>query len=382
MQISKNLLICSLWILPGCLMVGPQYRKPCRPISTSYAHAQHSSPCADLAQWWTFFNDPCLNSLISKAIARNYDLKVALDKIDEMRAQYEISKSKLWPEIDAFAVALRTQLSQQNCMPLQSNQTTSSSLFNLSSYLEGGIFTYWEIDLWGRTRHARDAAYAQLEAQVESMRDVYIMLLSNVATAYISIRALEKKIALQEERVKIDTALLGLTKDRLNAGLASDIPNQQEIQELQDTISTLITLKTTLEQTKNGLAVLLSENPQEFKLCTGAAEVPLSHKKIEVGLPSELLQRRPDIRQTERLLAAATENIGVAVADYFPRFSLLGAVGEATSRASHMTIPGSLSWSILPFVNWPLITYGRLKFTVDAKKAAERHAFHLCPNNH
>jgi NodT family efflux transporter outer membrane factor (OMF) lipoprotein len=206
------------------------------------------------------------------------------------------------------------------------------------------------------------------------MRDVYIMLLGDVAKTYIDIRTLQKKIDLTQQQVDIDTKLLSLTKDRLQSGVASEIPDTEQQAALDDSKSQLVLLHTSFKQAVNRLAVLLGENPEQFVLQPGKHRVPESNKTLGIGLPSELLRRRPDIRKAESLLVAATEYVGQAIADWFPSFSLLGSVGTQVNKIPNLFTSGSISWSIGPSMRLPILTFGRIKFNVQAKKSAQQQA--------
>jgi len=336
-------------------------------IPENYAQDAHTNPVANLAGWWEFFKDPCLNELIKKAVEANYDLRIAIEKINELRADYNIKESELWPQIFLLGQAQRTKYSAN--YPLYSN-LNPKTVNELEVFFQG----IWELDFWGRLRRQKQAAYAELQAQVESMRDVYIILLGDVARTYIDIRSLEKKIFLREEQVAIYTQLAQLAYELLEAGLDSNIAYQEQLENLDESKNVLIMLKTSLTQAKNALAVLLGENPESFNLDQASLNIPSSQELLAIGLPSDLLRRRPDIRKAEQLVAVATENVGVAISDYFPRFFLLGNVGPQTNKGSKFFKSNSIGWSIGPAFYWPIISFGRIKYNVQAKKSMEQQA--------
>ncbi len=360
------LTISVLLFFSGC-KVGHRYHRPNIPLPDKFAQQCQASDKADLAKWWTFFQDPYLNTLIEKALANNYDMRIAIEKIKEMRALYRIQNAKLFPEVDATASASGNTLSQK---------------LSLDSYLPDPHFDYfqlgfdavWELDFWGKQTMARDAAYNEYQAGIESMHDVYIMLLGDVAKTYIDIRTLQKRIDLLQQQIDIDTKLLFLTKDRLQSGVASEIPDVEQLAALDESKSQLVLLQISFKQSVNRLAVLLGENPEQFVLQPGNHAVPQSNKALGIGLPSELLRRRPDIRKAESLLAASVEYVGQAIADWFPSFSLLGNVNTEVNKVPNLFSNGSLSWSFGPSIRLPILTFGRIKFNVQAKKSAEKQA--------
>lgn len=355
-----------LLILTGC-MVGPKYERPAIKLPEKYAEYKDQSTLADLASWWTFFDDPYLTKLVEKAVAQNYSFRIACEKIVETRAFFMVQYAKLFPEVDAVAQLNRTHFSQ--------NVAQTASLTNQTdSYFQAGLDALWELDLWGKLRHAKRGAYNEYQAHVESMRDVYLTLLGDITKAYIECRAFQKKIDLLTQRVALDTKLFSLTSDRFHAGVDSSIPDSAQHAVLCESKNQLLLAQTGLTQAITRLAMLLGENPEDFVLSPGDHKVPQSTKSLDVGLPSELVRRRPDIRQAERLLAAATEYVGEAVAQWFPRFSLLGSVAYEANKSSKWFSSKSISWSIGPSMTWPIITFGRIKYIVEEKKSVRRQA--------
>jgi NodT family efflux transporter outer membrane factor (OMF) lipoprotein len=348
-------------------MIGPHYKKPNVKLPNNYTEQQQASVRADLAQWWKFFGDHYLDELIQKAIENNYDLRIACEKIEEARAFYRIQNAKLYPEVNAVGDVHRTGYSK--------NYNQYAALIpKTNNYFQLGFDASWELDFWGKLRRARSAAYDNFQAQIEDMHDVYIILLSDVAKAYVDSRTLQKKIDLLNQQIAIDTELLALRDDRFTSGVDSQIPDVDQQAILDESKKKVITLQIELEQTINRIAVLLGLNPEDFIFAHGKHHVPMSHKIPAVGLPSELLQRRPDIRRAERLLAAATETFGYANTAWFPSFSLLGGAVFEANNTKRWLSNNSISWTIGPTLNWPIITFGRIKFDVQEKRSVQRQA--------
>jgi NodT family efflux transporter outer membrane factor (OMF) lipoprotein len=363
---NKTVIALALLFFSGC-KVGHRYHRPNIPVPDKFAQQLQASDKADLANWWTFFQDPYLNTLIEKALANNYDMRIAIEKIKEMRAIYRIQNAKLFPEVDGTAVATGNALSNKTLIDSYLPKTHFA-------YFQLGFDAIWEMDFWGKQQSARDGAYAEYQAGIENMRDVYIILLGDVAKTYIDIRTLQKKIDLTQQQIDINTKLLFLTKDRLQSGVASEIPDTEQQAALDDSKSQLVLLQTSFKQAVNQMAVLLGENPEQFVLQPGKHTVPESKKTLGIGLPSELLRRRPDIRKAESLLTAAVEYVGQAIADWFPSFSLLGSIGTQVNKIPNLFTNGSISWSIGPSLRLPILTFGRIKFNVQAKKSAQQQA--------
>ncbi len=351
--------------LPGC-MVGPKYQKPSPSMPKKYRYAP-SSACADLAEWWKSFQDPYLDTLIERAIENNYELQIAFEKINEIYANFMIQKAGMLPEIDLFGYISRSRYSVNNAQ--------NSNLLNDSLALfTGGFYGYWELDLWGKLRHQTNAAYAQYQAQIETMRGVYLMLLSEVAKTYVDIRTAQTKIDLLNQQIDADTKLLGLTGDRFSAGLANVIDNLEQASTLQESHNQLLLARTQCEQALHKLANLLGENPEDFMVEEGAHKVPQSNKTLSPGLPSQLLRARPDIAWAERQLAAATENVGSAIADMFPSFMLLGTFAPQSNCASTWFTGNSITWSFGPAMRLPILDFGRVRYNIKAKKSSQRQA--------
>lgn len=360
-------LVMLIISLPSCLYVGPQYKKPEVTVPAAYKNFVPAST-SELKEWWTLFDDPCLNALIQKAVNANYKLRIAVEKIEQTRAEYKIQRAKLFPQIYAYGTAQDNHYS--------SNYALYS---NLTSKTVGNFqllpLAIWELDFWGKLRRQKNAAFAQFEAQIESMRDVYVMLLADVAQLYLEMRGLEKKIASTKQRLAADQKLAALIHDALNAGIKNERDYQQQLAMIEDSKTVLLIFEKMIEQNKNSLAALLSENPQDFELMHSDLAIPSAEKIAAIGLPSTLLQRRPDIRKAERDLAVAVENVGLAYSEYFPTFFLFGDGGPQSSKIEKLFNGGSLGWSVAASFIGPIVTFGRITYTVQAKKSIQKQAF-------
>ena len=366
---NSKLAALSLLFLTGCA-VGPNYEQPQIALPSEYGSKVSFSEEEEvkLSSWWTQFDDPKLNILIHEAIAQNFDFKIALEKINEVRAQYQIKAADLTPKVDLSAQEQRNRISQN----LFDAPFLGPSMQN---FYKIGFDASWEIDIFGKRRREKESAFYEYESERENARDIYITLLSEVASNYIEIRSFQHQIELTKRQIYVQRELLDLTDSLLEAGLSNEIDLEAIRATLEISRASLPPLQSNLKQTINSLAVLLGKAPEQFeKEFEEAMPIPLSTQEIPLGLPSDLLRRRPDIRRAERQLAAATANIGSAVADLFPRFSLLGDYGFASNRSKKWLKAQSRSWSFGPSVEWPILYFGRIRENIKAQNAAEQQA--------
>ncbi len=392
----KVFLVFCLLFITSC-MVGPNYCEPEMDMPVEFIEAasvENAFDC-DLYHWWNQFEDPCLDALIAKAIEANFDVRLALERIEQARAQLSLASAQLWPEIDLNATATRTRNSQNF---LSSSSTTSSSSSTASSsstmssslyqnFFRIGLDAIWELDFFGKFRRAQRAAYYTWEASIEAAQAMLISILSEVAINYISIRALQQKIALTLELIEIDKEELLLTRDLFQAGLTSELEVDTILSTLESDQATLPTLESSLKQIVYALALLLGKQPQCLEIDLEELScIPCGINKIPLGLPSDLLRRRPDIKQAERQLAAATEQIGVAVADLFPHISLTGTTiaggslgaasfGFESSRLNNLLKAPSRFWSIGPNILWDVIDFGKVRSNIAIQNSLQRQAF-------
>ena len=355
-------------VFSGC-MVGPKYDQPDVAMPEEFVEKKNDETAlADLKNWWKSFDDPQLDHFVDIAIENNYNLQIALEKIEETRAFYRIKKADLFPEIDMTASAVRYGVSQN---------LVQTSLIPQSTYnvFQVGFDAIWELDLFGKVRREKRAAFYEMQSMQENMRDVYVTIISDVARYYIDICAIQSIMDLLKEKIDYQTMILELMKDRNIHGIDSQIAPEQEIAILQEETEKLIFYSTSLKQTIYRLAVLLGMQPEKitisFLKCT---KIPQAENKVKIGMPSSLLRNRPDIRKAERQLASTTEKIGAAIAEYFPSFSLTGDSNLKTSKLQDLFSSKSFAWSFGSLMNWPIITFGRIRANVDVKKSQEKQA--------
>ncbi len=240
---------------------------------------------------------------------------------------------------------------------------------------QAGFDASWEIDVFGATRRAVEAATADLQAQQEARRDALVTLLGEVATNYVELRGLQREIDIAEANIKSQQETVGLTQSRFKAGLATDLDVARAEAQVETTRSTVPTFRTSLKQSMHRLGVLLAQDPDSLSAELAPDKpIPVAPTDLPVGLPSELLRRRPDVRRAERQLAAATARSGEAVAELFPRFSLTGSFGFQSQELKSLANSKSAFWNFGPTISWPIFDAGKLWANVKIQNAREQEA--------
>ena len=362
-------------IIPtGCAPVGPNYTTP--DISTPEAwHSQltvsmttdETSPQI-LSAWWTTLNDSRLSSLIEKAVEGNLDLKVARAHIIEARARRGIAQADMFPTLN---------FSGSDTWTRSSKETGTGKTHELySTAFDSG----WEIDIFGGVRRSIEAAEADLQASQEQLRDVLVTLVGEVALNYIEMRTYQARLEAIQENIKAQEETYQLTQWRCQAGLSDELAVQQARYNLESSRSQIPTLHTGLDEAMNRIAVLLGTRPgqvhEELKM---RKPIPVSSPQIAVGIPAEMIRRRPDIRQAERELAAQTAQVGVATADLYPKFSLNGSIGiEAPSFNELLRTSTSFeNWGLSggPRVSWAIFDAGAIRQNIKVQTALQQQAW-------
>jgi multidrug efflux system outer membrane protein len=358
----------------GC-MVGPNYRPP--PVSTPPAYYEQfvtetNQPPQDLSQWWRLFHDPQLDALIQEAVGANHDLRLAQARVLEARAQAGVVRSALFPSLDASGAYTRQRLSQNTpdaFLARAAGQGLEQNLFN------AGLDMNWELDIFGGNRRALEASRADLAAAEETRREVLITVIGDVGLSYLDLRGLQTQLAVARDNLRLQDQTLDLTRDRFRAGLANELDTARAEAQAANTRSSIPLLEQDIQRSIHRLGILIGKPPPELESqLSMPAPIPPALPGIPVGLPSDLLRRRPDIRNAERQLAAATARVGVATADLFPRFFLTGAAGLQSVNASDFFDAGSRFWSLGPSVRWPVFTAGRIRQNIKVQNARQEQA--------
>ena len=326
-----------------------------------------------VAFWWTNFNDPELDSLIQNAVRSNLDLRMATARVREARAQYRVVAADLWPTLDTSA-SYERQLQSMNQPLLGSIPLPANIPFENNVY-QAGFDAAWEIDVFGGTRRATEAAKAEVAATEFGRRDTLVTLLSEVARNYVQARGDQRQLTIARENIRAQEDNLAITQDRFNHGLTSDLDVQQAATLLATTRAEVPTLEDSLQESIHRLGVLLGQNPGALLVeLSTVAPIPAAPPEVPAGLPSELILRRPDVQQAERQLAAATAQIGVARADLFPKFSLTGAFGYQSVSAGDWFAGASKMWSLGPTVQWKIFQGGRIRANIRVQNERQEEA--------
>jgi NodT family efflux transporter outer membrane factor (OMF) lipoprotein len=386
--------ILAAAVAGGCT-VGPDYKPPemhvpdrftaatqpatTQPASTQAATQPATQPAeVDLRRWWDTFNDPKLNDLIDRGLASNLDVKLAQARVLEARATVQFNVANLFPMVSGSASYTRSQASK-NAVSFNgpgTGQAASGFSVGRTNLYQAGFDAGWEIDVFGGTRRAIESAQDSLEAQEESRRFTLITLLSEVARNYITLRGLQHQLAVVQSNVVSQQDTLNLTRSKFDAGIATDLDVAQIEALVASTQSQIPSLQTQIEQAIHRLAVLLDEPTDRLEQeLTPPGPLPAGPPAIPAGLPSELVQRRPDVRQAERQLAAATANIGVAVADLYPKFNLTGSLGLESLSLKTFADASSTFWSFSPAVSWKIFSSGQVQANIRVQDARQQEAF-------
>jgi NodT family efflux transporter outer membrane factor (OMF) lipoprotein len=323
--------------------------------------------------WWKNFNDPCLNSLVDRVVRSNLDLTLASARVREARAQYRIVAARLGPSVGASGSYAR-QKQSENQPIIGSLQIPDYVPFENNVY-QAGFDAAWEIDVFGGTRRAVEAGKADVAAAEFGLQHVWITLVSEAARNYVELRGHQQQLAIAKKNMSAQEQALGITRDRFRNGLTTDLDVQQAATLLATTRSEIPALESRIESSIHRLSILIGQPPGA--LCeelSPPSPVPVASSGVPVGLPSELLLRRPDIQRAERQLAAATARIGVATADLFPKFSLTGVAGFQSVSASDWFTQGSDFWSVGPTVQWRIFDSGRIRANIRLHDARQEQA--------
>ncbi len=362
-------LLAVTLVVSGCTTVGPDYVRPPGPVAEQWIDIEDpriKAEPAELIDWWTVYNDPVLTFLVEAAYKQNLTLQIAGLRILEARAQLGIAVGRQYPQVQQVTGSLtRVELSDNAPNVVQTSFTD----------VRMGFDTAWEIDFWGRFRRGVEAGNADLGASIANYDDVLVSLIAEVAATYVQIRTFEERLRLARANVKIQEESLRIATVRFRHGAVTKLDVQEATGNLRNTEALIPELETGLRQAKNTLSILLGMPPHDLQdVLGGPRPIPTAPADVAVGVPAELLRRRPDIRRAERDAAAQSALIGIAKADLYPRFTLAGFVGLQSSDTGMATLADlftgdSFTGFVGPALSWPLLNYGRLKNNVRVQDA-------------
>jgi multidrug efflux system outer membrane protein len=349
--------------LSGC-MVGPDYRRP--EVSAPAAWRLASTEASEIsnAAWWEQFQDPALTSLVRQAIENNKDLEIATANVDQAFAQYGITRSALFPQVDANASATRERASENSGPIRVPSGRAEFRDFNVN------LSASFELDVWGRLRRATEAARAGLLGSEEGRRTVVLTLVSSVANGYIQLRALDRQLEIARSTAQSLGEAARLQRVRFREGAVPESDFRQAESQYQTAAAQVPELERQVARQENFISVLLGRNPGPIE--RGREIDALLFPALPEGLPADLLERRPDIRQAEQNLIAANADIGVAKAAYFPRISLTAMLGLESAELSDLFKGPSKTWSYGVGVTLPIFNAGRIRNQVAQTEAFQR----------
>ncbi len=382
-------LVCliAVFALSGCTtslrqwadngyQVGPNYNRPVALVEPNWIDYGSDPRVLDVetddAMWWHVFNDPQLNQLVWTASEQNLTLRTAGTRILQAQAVRGIAAGNLFPQVQqAFGSYNRVQVSR--------NIANSAPVKNFSQW-DSGFNLSWELDFWGRFRRSLESADATLDATIEGYDNVLVLLVSDVAATYVQIRTLQQQLRLLRENVRLQQDSLAIADAQYQAGAANQADVLQLRNNVEQTESLIPVLEAALRQANNALCILLGEPPRDLIAELGTSPIPTAPAEVAVGVPAQLLRRRPDVREAERLVAAQSAQIGVAEADLYPAFGINGVLDWQAETLGDVFSPGSLAGSIGPGFSWNIFNYGRIQNSVRLQDAKFQQAVYSYQN--
>jgi outer membrane protein, multidrug efflux system len=430
MKNTLKIAFITIPLLLSACEVGPDFKPPKAQVTPTFGEAAATQPSNSgtsnqqvVVTWWRSFNDAELNSLIDRAVKNNLDLRNAESRLRQARAQRGVVGSELWPQINADGGYQHARGSKNVVIPAAAFQSaggsgspataspgvtpddvtagasgagaggsagvsSSTPLGGPESPLGNGGFpgvttdlyqagfdASWEIDVFGGQRRAIEAADADTAAALEDKRDLMVSLLAEVARDYIQFRTAQLELQISQKNLKDEQDTLDLTRSRYQAGFATYLDVAQQSAQVAATAATLPTYEAAIRESIHGLGVLLGQDPESLSdELTNSAPIPPVPGTVPIGIPADLVRRRPDIRRAEQQLAAASARIGVATADFYPKFSITGSMGLDSSQIKQLFDWESRYFVLSPGISWPIFDTGRIHSNVEVQRELTRQA--------
>jgi NodT family efflux transporter outer membrane factor (OMF) lipoprotein len=349
--------IVGILAIHGCAL-GPDYSRPEAMVESDWIETEDplvtTEPPVDPRWWTTAFEDPVLDNLVNRALQQNLTLRSAALRVLQSQQRLAIAIGNQYPQ-------------EQQATGRAGREREEGTTFNQYSL---GFNLTWELDLWGRFSRQVESASADLDASVASYDGALVSLVSQVAQSYILIRTFQERIAVASANVGYQEEALRITQAKFTAGEVSELDVNQAESLLYNTRATVSTLEISLQQFKNALAILLGMPPGDLSYLLGEQRaIPVAPPQVALGMPQDLIRRRADIRTAERQLAAQSAQIGVAITDLYPAFSIGGAIGTTADSSSDVFTSDSRTWNLFGAFQWNLFNYGRLKSNIRLQDA-------------
>ncbi len=372
-SIFASAVCLAVLTVSGC-MVGPDYHPPSTTVPAEWVGVTKTpitqpsianTQSADLTNWWRQFNDPILSSLVEEAVRTNLDLQIAKARLRQARAMRGVAVGSLWPGVTASGGYQKFH-----------DATTTPDNQHWQDLYQAGLDAVWELDLFGGLRRNVESANANIQAAIENIRDVQVSVTAEVALNYIQLRGYQQEIVIAQNNLKAQKHTAEITRKLFNVGFDSGLDVANADSAVATTESQIPVFETAAQQSIYALSVLLARMPAELlKQLSPTTNLPGVPAQVPVGLPSDLLRRRPDIREAEAQLHAATAQIGVAIADFFPTFSLTGTMNWNNNLLRTWWTDASRSYSFGPSVTWPIFQGGAIVSNVHLQEALRDQAF-------
>ncbi len=367
----RSLLFLSL-ATASLAQVGPNYERPATATDPRYKNITWRAPMPSAhlskGEWWTVFRDSRLSNLVATATTNNQQLKAAIARFDQARATARISRGDFYPTV-SLPLTAETQRTSEN-MP---SPFPLNGLHYLGPAFNAPVEFSWEIDLWGKLRRTAEGTRADAAAAADAVHNVLLGIQAEVAINYFRIRTLDNEMRLVRSAVGLRDEVLKISSARVQAGAGNDLEMAQAETEVAAAQAELSALQAQRDQLENALAILIGTSASSFRVPVMASALPLP-PSVPAGVPSDLLERRPDISQAERVLHAATARIGVAKALFFPSVRLLGRGGFQSGDIDVLFEPSSLMWSVGPSISVPLFSGNRNRWNLTRSKAVHDEA--------
>ena len=358
MRFTRTSAVLATLLVTSCTAIGPDYEQPAVTTQTEWTEAE--SPLVDASatldpRWWQVaFADPVLDELVEMALENNLSLRSAGLRVLQSQQQLAIAIGSQYPQQQQISGSAERE---------QENGT------RINNYNVGFNLT-WEIDFWGRFRRQIESASAELDASVASYDEAMVSLVAQVAQSYVLLRTFQDRLAIAHTNIKLQAESLRIAQAKLDAGDASELDVDQATSLLYSTRATVPALEISLQQTKNALALLLGETPQQFNPLAGTiGAIPTTTPSIALGMPQDLIRQRPDIRNAESQLAAQSAQIGFAKTELYPSFSIGGSIGTDAMETDDLFSNEGEAWSIFGGFQWNVLNYGRLQSNVRLQDA-------------
>jgi NodT family efflux transporter outer membrane factor (OMF) lipoprotein len=366
-MISSNKMLAALGLCCAGCTVGPDFQRPDNHLPANWSLGNHRNPPAanpaELARWWRRFQDPKLNALVEQAVTANLDVKQAVARLYQIRAQRQAAAAPFWPWLNASG-------SEQD-----SNSNGSGPASGHARSYHGGLNAAWELDLFGGTRRNLESANARLAAAAADLDGVRLSMAAEVALTYCQLRSIQDLITVARRNLATQQQSAQITRERRGAGFASDLDVANANALVANTKAAIPRLETSARQSVHAISVLLGKPPEDLSgMLAATGPVPTASSTVPTGIPSDLLRRRPDIRSAEANAHAATARIGVAVADLFPRFSLNGSLTQQSVKLSDWLSPAARASSYGPSFNWALFQGGNIEANIQMQQALRAEA--------